>query len=295
MRRILAIIGAIRAAEAVPFCGVALLGYMLNSQAGGGLSIARLGFALAGTFLLADFAFVFNDLQDMQTDRLSGSKSSRPLVSGLFSPAFSRILSVLLVCAGIVLLAIGTPRQSLLIGLSTVPLSVLYCIRTFPLKTVPVVSSLVHVTQASLVFMLGASCGNRADPAAIWTGLYFGLVFAAGHLHHEVMDAEADRSAGVRTHAVRFGKNTTLRAGFVVWCLSCVYFSVLALIGEVPAVLGWIQLAMFASYLIGFFATAPTRTRPRRMKRLRTIYRSGYLVCGLAMVLAVLAGGRWFG
>ncbi|HUU04025.1 MAG TPA: UbiA family prenyltransferase [Myxococcota bacterium] len=287
MRRIVSFIGAIRAWEAAPFCGVALLGYLLDRRTAGCSLPASLWFAVSGSFFLAGFAFVFNDLQDVEADRLSGIKSERPLVSGLFSPVTSRALSAMFAVTGVFLLALGTKWQSLVIGLATVPLSILYCIRIFPLKTVPVISSLLHVVQATLVFLLGAWSTGQADPASLWIGLYFGILLAAGHLHHEVLDQEADRRTGVRTHAVRFGAGPTLRAGFLVWCLSCVYFSALMLLDLVPTSLGWIQLAMFACYLAAFFALVPGGTNARRMRGLQKIYRVAYFLGGLAMIAAL--------
>jgi 4-hydroxybenzoate polyprenyltransferase len=289
MRRIASFIGAVRAWEAAPFCGVALLGHLLDGTADGCSLPASIVFAVIGSFFLASFAFVFNDLQDAEADRLSGSKPERPLVSGLFSPLVARIISIMLAATGILLLALGTGLPSLVIGLMTLPLSILYCIRIFPLKTVPVVSSLLHVVQATLIYVMGAWSTGPVDPASILIGLYFGILFAAGHLHHEVQDKEADRRTGVRTHAVRFGSGPTLWAGFFVWSLSCAYFSALMLLDIVPDSLGWIQIAMFACYLVAFFSIIPGGTNARRMRQLQKIYRTAYFLGGLAMIAALVS------
>ncbi len=245
---------------------------------------------MAGAFLLASFAFTFNDLQDLEPDRLSEEKSDRPLVSGALSARSVQVLTASVAVVGIVLLGAGTPRFALYAGLSTIPVSVAYSFRAFSSKTVPGLSSLTHLIFGIQVFVMGAWSTGEPDWISFAVGAYFGLVFAAGHLHHEVADLEADRRSGVRTCAVRFGGRPVLLAGFSLWCLSAAYFSALALLRLVPAAWGWIQLGMFACYLVGFLIVLRRGTNARRLRRLQLVYRGAYLAGGLLMVASALLG-----
>lgn len=281
---------ALRVRESLPFCGVALLGGLMNQKTSDCLFPLPLGFTVASAFFLSVFAFMFNDLQDREHDRKSGSKSNRPLVNGSLSVGAGQAISFGVAIVGIALLAIGSTWTALCLGLSTIPVGAAYSWKRLPLKTVPALSSLSHMVFGILIFTLGAWSVSELTMVPLAVGAYFGLVFAAGHLHHEVADLETDRSSGVETHAVRYGGKSTLWAGFVLWCISCAYFTALALLRVVPRALGWIQLGMFACYLIGFFIIPGRSRSPALLKRLQTVYRATYLVGGSLMVAMLLLG-----
>jgi 4-hydroxybenzoate polyprenyltransferase len=244
--------------------------------------------AMACALLLTAFAFTFNDIQDIEYDRKSGSKSERPLITGALSVRSAWLTSIGFLTGGNLLLALWAPWAALCVGLSTIPVSIAYSWRTYPFKTLPALSSLIHLIFGTQAFILGAWSVGNADWTSLGIGAFFGLVFAAGHLHHEVADVEPDRRSGIKTHAVRFGPRPTLMAGFLLWCLSCVHFSGLALLHLVPAPWGWIQLGMFTCYLAGFMLIVRGRPDPNRLKTLQVIYRSAYLGGGVLMATATL-------
>jgi 4-hydroxybenzoate polyprenyltransferase len=279
-------VSAARIAESAPFCGVTLLGGLMARPDAAGL--VALGHAVAGVLLLASFAFAYNDLQDVEHDRRCGAKTDRCLVSGVVSVASMRWLVLGLAISPILVLAVGTPWPIVGLAVVTLILSTLYSWRPLPLKTVPGASSALHLLQGTLAFVLGAGSVAALKPTSFAVGLYFGLVFAAGHLQHEVADWHTDRLVGVRTHAVRFGPRTTLWIGFSVWSLSCAHFSAMAGLGFVPSRLAAVQLAMYAAYAIGFFSILRGNHDASSLHRLRRFYRPVYLAGGLLMVLLLL-------
>ncbi len=246
MFRIAKIVQAMRLRESVPFFGIAFLGGLMSLEPAEVFPPTTVLFTMAGTFLLAIFTFTFNDLQDVEYDIRSGFKSDRPLVSGSVYISSVRVISVTTMVAGLALLGIGTPLPVLCVGISTVIMAVAYSWRRTSLKKVPLISSMVHLAGGTLIFVAGAWSVIQPDPLSFMIGAYFGLVFAAGHLHHEVADFKADQESGVKTNAVRFGARPILWIGFTLWCLSCAHYSVLALQGIVPPITGWIQLGMFS-------------------------------------------------
>jgi 4-hydroxybenzoate polyprenyltransferase len=288
MKRLITVLRATRFVECIPFCGVTLLGGLLSSTGNVSELDPALIFTVAGIFFLASFAFAFNNLQDLEIDRQSQQKSGRPLVSGSFSVGSYKIMLAVFALLSLGLLAIGTSWPVLAAGSATILMSWLYSWRRFPFKTVPILSSLLHFVEGSLAFAIGCWSVAVPDLVSLEIGAYFGLVFAAGHLHHEVMDYDADKRCGIRTQAVRFGAKPILWIGFGLWWASAAWFSYLAWQGLVPATLGWIQLGMFASYLTGFIFIAKAQADPVLLKTLQLVYRLTYLAGGLGMLAVLL-------
>ena len=63
-------------------------------------------------------------------------------------------------------------------------------------KTTPVAASLHHLVGGALHFLLGDRLAHGVDGRGILLSLFFGLVFAAGHLNQEVRDHDADLPPG---------------------------------------------------------------------------------------------------
>ena len=289
MKRITAIVRVLRLVESLPFCGVALLGGLMAARPPQRLT-PSLGLAILATLLLACFAFAFNELQDVELDRLSETKQHRPLIDGSLSPFAVGMLCVLLLVGGLLLLALVTPRYTIIPGLGMALMGFVYSWRPLHLKTVPVLSTLAHLIFGTLVFSLGACSVGESHPGMALIGLYFGLVFSAGHLHHEVMDLEEDRQLGVKTHAVRFGARPTLWAGFTLWSLSAGYFTVLVLGAGSLIPVAVIQLGMFACYLAVFPFMLRSRNDATRLKQLQAAYRIAYMIGGFLIAMCLLLG-----
>ncbi len=272
----------LRAAEAAPFGGVALLGGALFG-AEGEIGLGLLLPALAA-FGIAAFAFLFNDLQDSPHDRHSPTKAQRPLVSGALPRSVAWGVVLLLAGGSVALLVVFTSSVPLALGVALLILGLAYSWRPTAGKVIPVASSLLHLAGGTGTFVLGAWWLRPGGWQAPLVGIFFGLVFAAGHLHQEAQDAVDDRAAGVLTHAVRFGARPVLWAGFVLWCASSLHFSVLAAAELIPPILGIIQGAAFAVYAAGFYFLMRGAPSGDRIARLRRLYRVAYLTAGLAML-----------
>ena len=288
MSYVVTIAKAARIPESAPFSGVALLGCLWANPGDMGTTWPTMILVVASTFFLTAFAFIFNDIQDVEHDRRSGSKSKRPLVAGSLSTRSAWLILIVFAVTGNLLLALWAPWSVFCVGLSTLPVSIVYSLRAHPFKTLPVFSTLIHLVSGTQTFIIGAWSIGGADWTPLVIGPFFGLVFAAGHLHHEAADVEADRRSGVRTHAVRFGPKPTLAGGFLLWCLSCAHFSALALLRVVPVIWGWTQLGIFACYLAGFIIIVRFRPDPARLKTLQIIYRIAYLGGGALMAAFAL-------
>ena len=68
-----------------------------------------------------------------------------------------------------------------------------------------------------LHFLLGYTAFHIFDLNGLALSLFFGLVFAGGHLNQEVRDYEGDLLNGIRTTAVVFGRRTTFLASLATF------------------------------------------------------------------------------
>lgn len=57
-----------------------------------------------------------------------------------------------------------------------------------------------------LHFRIGVLYVGGAITDQLWISMYFALIFASGHIWHELIDWDADKKAGVRTTAIFLGK-----------------------------------------------------------------------------------------
>lgn len=74
----------------------------------------------------------------------------------------------------------------------------------------PILGTVVHLLGQMLQFHLCILAFARPTVSTLAVSAYFGLLFASGHLMHEVKDHESDAAAGIRTNAVVFGPNRVI-------------------------------------------------------------------------------------
>lgn len=111
--------------------------------------------ACAAFCLASSVIYVFNDLMDMEEDRLHPSKQNRPLAAGRLSPARARTcMGLLLAALGAALLALGSPAVAGFIGLY-LALNLAYSLKLKHL-------SIVDVVCIALGFVLRVAAGAAA-------------------------------------------------------------------------------------------------------------------------------------
>lgn len=221
------------ALQASPFLGSFLGGFILERN-----SAIRLCLLLLGSVALTAHVFVFNDwaghdsdLRDPRRDALVFS------ARGILSSEVIRIAIVFLILSFVAFAAVGRP--AILLGAMIAMLSLLYsCSRWFG-KGAPIIASINHLTGGALHFLLGYMSFHVPDGRGIGISLFFGLVFAAGHLNQEVRDYEGDLLGGIRTSAVVFGCQRTFLASLCIFSGAYALAAVLAALGILPRLLLW--------------------------------------------------------
>jgi 4-hydroxybenzoate polyprenyltransferase len=221
------------ALQASPILGGVLGGFRPERH-----SVLRLGLLILGSFALTAHIFVFNDWAGHSSDIRDPRRASLVFdLQRISRPQVARVAIALLIFANVAFAIVGSP--AILLGSAIAVLSLLYsCSRSFG-KSTPIVASLNHLLGGSLHFLLGYTVFHAPDAKGLAISLFFGLVFAGGHLNQEVRDYEGDLLNGIRTSAVVFGCRRTFLASLFIFTAAYAVLGDLAALGILPRLLLW--------------------------------------------------------
>lgn len=221
--------------QASPILGIFLGGFSL-----GKCSVMRLGFLLLGSLALIAHVFVLNDWAGHSGDIRDPRRVTLVFDQGVSLRHVARLAVALLIFANVAFAAVGSP--AILLGAGIATLSLLYsCSPSFG-KSTPIAASLNHLLGGALHFLLGYTLCHALDANGLLISLFFGLVFAAGHLNQEVRDYEGDLLNEIRTSAVVFGCRRTFLASLCLFTAAYALLGGLAAVGVLPRLLLWTTL-----------------------------------------------------
>lgn len=282
-------LSCIRFGEVLNLQGPPLLGAIL---AAGPLSSDRI-FPLTclalGNSLLVAHVFSINDWSHLNADRRDTNRLNLPFLAteaggGALGFLWFGLLAVSLVVFG----GLGFPL--LLNALAIATLSALYSAPAFDLKGTPIVSSVLHIAGGVLHFLLGYTLFSPIDARGLLVGCFFGIVFAAGHLMHEVRDYQSDLMNGIRTNAVQFGKGRSFAAGLALFAIAGTLLVVLAVRGLLPRPLLLVSVPLNILHLYWSVETWQAGLTFENIQRLQVRYRVLYATIGLALFALALQG-----
>jgi len=245
-----------------------------------------LAFLVANACLVAH-VFSLNDWAGIAADQYDANKADRTFLARGVSRAQMGVLAASLGMLSLGLLSLLS-WSSTLLAAAIVGLSLAYSHPLIGGKGLPGASSLLHLVGGALHFLLGYGVARPIDSEGLLLSLYFGLVFAAGHLSQEVADHDADRRAGVRTAAVRFGPSRMFVASFVLFTLSVGLVVGLGLDGIAPPLLAVTAAALYPLHGLFFWGALREGLTFRAVDRYRTRYRLLYALVGLAVAISVV-------
>jgi 4-hydroxybenzoate polyprenyltransferase len=201
-------------------------------------NLIRLGLLYLGSLALTAHIFVLNDWADYSSDIRDPRRTTLVFArQGISSRQVAGVAIALLIFANVAFAAIG--RLTLLLGTAISALSFLYsCSLRFGKRT-PIVGSINHLLGGALHFLLGYTWAHSLDARGIIISLFFGLVFAGGHLNQEVRDYEGDLLNGIHTTAVVFGCQHTFLASLFTFTAAYTIVTGLAALGILPRLLLW--------------------------------------------------------
>ena len=243
-RKLLRLLSCIRFDEVLVLQGAPMIGALLAMQSLSLDTVWRGTVFLIGDLLLVAHIFVINDWAGIAGDARDPARSSSTfLVRGANRTGMAWLAAALLVSSLLVMQQLGS--DSLFWSLIIVGLSALYSVPRIHLKGFPGLNSLLHLFGGFCHFVLGYVTFAPLDLRSAAVGVFFGLVFAAGHLMHETRGFEGDRLNGIQTNAVYFGQTATYIAGSVLFAAAYVLLLTFT-------ALGMFQKFVFVSAL--FFA-----------------------------------------
>lgn len=221
------------ALQASPILGCLRGGYSLERG-----DMFRLGLLLLGSLALTAHIFVFNDWAGYSSDLRDPRRASLVFSrQGISRCEVAGVAIALLILANLAFALVG--GLAMLLGAAIGILSLLYsCSANFG-KRAPIVGSLNHLLGGMLHFLLGYTAFHIFDLNGLALSLFFGLVFAGGHLNQEVRDYEGDLLNGIRTTAVVFGRRVTFLASLSTFTAAYAIVACLAALGALPAPLLW--------------------------------------------------------
>jgi 4-hydroxybenzoate polyprenyltransferase len=219
--------------QAAPLLGSLRGGVILERS-----SVMRLGLLLVGSLALTAHVFVFNDWAGHSSDIRDPRRATVVFARrGICRRQVACVAIALLIFANVAFAAVGV--RAILLGAAIAALSLLYSSsRTFG-KGTPIVASINHLIGGALLFLLGYTLSRPFDTSGVLISLFFGLVFAAGHLNQEVRDYEGDLLNRVRTSAVVFGCRRTFLASLLIFTAAYAMLAGLAAVGILPGLLLW--------------------------------------------------------
>ena len=221
------------ALQASPILGISFGGFG-QGRAG----MIRIALLLLGSLALTAHVFVLNDWAGNNTDIRDARRAKRAFARrGISSRRVARIAIALLIFANAAFAPLGS--RAILLGGGIAALSLLYSCSPMLGKSMPIVASINHLLGGALHFLLGYGLWRPVDARGVMISLFFGLVFAAGHLNQEVRDYDGDLLNGIRTSAVVFGCRRTFLASLATFTVAYATLAGLAALGILPRLLLW--------------------------------------------------------
>ncbi|HEV8501702.1 MAG TPA: UbiA family prenyltransferase [Casimicrobiaceae bacterium] len=282
------LLSSIRIDEVIVLQGAPLLGVCFAIGPLTPHKLAEAAIFTVASLCLVAHVFAFNDWSGIHGDLRDPNRAARTFQSKGITRAEAGLVAAILLLIGLLLFGLlGT--RTLVLALAIAALSALYSAPAIHLKGMPLLASVLHLAGGTLHFLLGYALFAAIDTHGVVIGCFFGLVFAAGHLMHEVRDFDGDRLNGIRTNAVAFGKARVFGAGVALFTAAYALLIALAASNVVPRVL-LVAAALGPVHLWASLRAWRSGLDLRSLRRLQRCYRLIYAVIGIVMAAGTLAG-----
>lgn len=291
MHQMLRLLAAIRFDEVLVLQGAPLMGAILALTSLSFVEVARGALFGLGSFCLVAHVFVINDWAGIDGDLRDPQRAERTFVSlGVDRSAVGGLAVLLMVAALMVFAVLGL--VPFLLALAILGLSTFYSMPGIHLKGRPVFGTALHLAGGALHFLLGYVTFAPIDPGSILLGCFFGLIFAAGHLMHETRGYDGDKSNGIRTNAVYFGKMRSFAAATILFTAAYGLLTALALYNQLPPALALV-IVLYPVHLYAAFKAWRAGLSVESLLAYQGAYRVLYAIIGVALIMtaALRLGG----
>jgi 4-hydroxybenzoate polyprenyltransferase len=278
---------ALRVKEILLIGGVTFLGLVFNTTSYDQSMFSRWLVIMLASYSLLGHAFASNDWSGYKYDKNDVNKSNRPLMKGELSLTEIKVMCISLLIFSLTMAAIVS-YISLLMVIGVVILNYLYSGEKVFLKSMPVISTIIHGLGATLGFLLGYGSLGYLDFTGISFAFYFGILYAAGHLNHEISDLDSDRLSGIPTNADLLGKKKAFIFSFILFSFSFVYVILLSFQGVLPQTIIIGVVIAYPVYSYFFWTTLYSSLSYESMISFRRKYRFIFLFWGIFMALNII-------
>lgn len=279
-------LSCLRFQEVLVLQGPPLMGVMFGLREPAIAQVPPLLLFLFATLCLLAHVFSFNDWAGIATDLNDPNKLQDVFLTKGITRREIGILTLLLALGSLAIYSL-LPARTLLLAVGIIVLGLLYSHPRIHGKGIPIISSCLHLSGGVFHFLLGYSLFGGIDLRGVLIGLFFALIFTAGHLNQEIRDYEGDRLNGILTNGVRFGKRRMFIVSFLLFMVSYGYLWGLARFGLVPPALGYlITLFPIQGYL--FWRTLRDGLTFESVSRFQSQYRLLYAGIGFFIVATLL-------
>lgn len=280
MAKLKAYLQKLRSGEVLLMTGFALIGAFFSLEE---ISVPTVLLLLAffiGIFFLFSAIYSINswfgytaDLENKRMGYLKGTPVGIYIASsfifGALAFAALGLIDLRLLFAGAVSLALWT----------------LYSLPRIGLKGVAFGGTLLHFISHIIHFNMGYILYKPISAESLAVSIYFSLLFAGGHFHHEAIDYATDKRSRLKTAAVSLGWKGALNLSFSLFALAALYWATLYhydIIG----------FRAFAPFMAAFALQGLLRIYFDRWLGdtdaallYRTSYRIFYLLAGIAFII----------
>jgi 4-hydroxybenzoate polyprenyltransferase len=157
------------------------------------------------------------------------------------------------------------------------------------LKHYPFVGTLLHFFAQILHFNMVYFVFQPISIKSISLSIFFSLLFAGGHLNHEVIDYEADKNVGFKTSAVFIGLKNAIMFSFLLFASACLFWLYNYFQGYINLTYLFLFICGFIVQSVFFFLWFRSMIVNEKMRLLyRSVYRTICLLEGLFLLILKL-------
>ena len=165
---------------------------------------------------------------------------------------------------------------------------VIYYLPKYGLKYFPVTGLMVHLVAQIFQFQMGWVVFADLSVKSLAVSGYFALLWGAAYLNHELVDYEADKAAGVKTSAVKFGPKMVSGLSFTFFVIAHIFL--LSLVKQ-GVLLSFEAMPFIVAFLLHIIVLAVFYLKNNLLSKAilyRNIYRSLYALATVALVIIKL-------
>ncbi len=159
--------------------------------------------SLSAVLAITLSVYTFNDIIDVEMDKINQKKSNRPLPSGLFTKEDAMLLTYVTGIVGIII-GLFLNRTSFILCITYLFLFTIYSHPVVRLKKRFIVKELTVASGYILTTLIGGfAVAGKFQSTFVFAGvLYFFFSFMGMPAFHDITDVKEDEMFGVRTMAI---------------------------------------------------------------------------------------------